>query len=56
MWGVEFPLPYMQLYNASAVGLKAVSSKLRVGGPATMQCQDVADFIKACSDQKVPVE
>ena len=21
-----------------------------------MQCQDVADFIKACSDQKIPVD
>ena len=45
MWGVAFPDPYMQLFNASSKALKAVDSSLRVGGPATMQTQFVPEFI-----------
>merc|ERR1711970_375356 len=47
MWGVAFPQPYMQLYNASALALKAVNDSLKVGGPATMQTQFVPEFIAA---------
>lgn len=56
MWGVDFPHPYMALYNASATALKAVDDQLRVGGPATMQTQDVGDFIARCQQSKIPVD
>lgn len=56
MWGVKFPEPYMQLYNASAVALKTVSPRLRVGGPATMQTLDVDGFIQACRTSNIPVD
>eukprot|EP01052_Picozoa_sp_SAG31_P055716 SAG31_NODE_15542_length_749_cov_1.504615_2_plen_150_part_00 len=35
----------MTLFNASSKALKAVHPALRVGGPATMQLLNVADFI-----------
>ena len=56
MWGVAFPEPYMKLYNASALALKAVNTSLKVGGPATEQTLYVADFIAAAEAQKLPVE
>jgi xylan 1,4-beta-xylosidase len=56
MWGVDFPHPYMELYNASAIALKNVDSSLRVGGPATMQTLDVAEFVKATQAQKLPMD
>lgn len=39
MWGVAFPQPYLQLYNASAAAIKSVNQSFRVGGPATMQVE-----------------
>lgn len=42
--GMPFPGTYMKLYNASSHAIKAVDSQLRVGGPATMQLLDVAEF------------
>tara|TARA_B110000208_G_C11762750_1_gene427527 strand:+ start:70 stop:1821 length:1752 start_codon:yes stop_codon:yes gene_type:complete len=45
MWGVTYPDPYMGLFNASAVALRGVNPKLRVGGPATMQTQHLQDFV-----------
>ena len=62
MWGFpdtpndRVPDVYMALYNASAVGLKAVHPSLRVGGPATAQTQNVAAFITACKAQNLPVD
>eukprot|EP00658_Telonema_sp_P-2_P026392 TRINITY_DN20653_c0_g1_i1.p1 TRINITY_DN20653_c0_g1~~TRINITY_DN20653_c0_g1_i1.p1 ORF type:complete len:537 (+),score=113.23 TRINITY_DN20653_c0_g1_i1:211-1821(+) len=56
MWGVPFPDPYMSLYNASALALKHVSPRLRVGGPATMQTQFVGEFIAATSSARLPVD
>eukprot|EP00040_Diaphanoeca_grandis_P040322 m.261685 g.261685 ORF g.261685 m.261685 type:complete len:576 (-) comp42806_c0_seq1:143-1870(-) len=55
MWGISFPQPYMQLYNASAAAVKNVHKSLKIGGPATMQTLDVADFIAACNNQSNPV-
>ena len=46
MWGMEYPFPYLDLYNASAVALKAVDPNLQVGGPATMQVSAV--YVCAC--------
>jgi beta-xylosidase len=60
MWGFPdsptVPDVYMAMYNASAVGLKAVHPGLRVGGPATAQTQYVADFVKACKAQHLPLD
>ena len=56
MWGVDFPDPYMSLYNASARALKAVDRALKVGGPATMQTLDVAEFIANASAYNIPVD
>ena len=35
LWGMEYPHPYLDLYNASARALKDAHPSLQVGGPAT---------------------
>lgn len=59
MWGVAFPQPYLQLYNASAAAIKSVNQSFRVGGPATMQvgrktqpCLQAAQRAASCSRQR----
>jgi xylan 1,4-beta-xylosidase len=47
---------YWELYDHTARALKAVSSRLRVGGPATAQAAWADAFIQHCADQKVPVD
>lgn len=47
---------YYKLYNVSARALKRVSSRLRVGGPATAQAAWVDRFIRHCVDGNVPVD
>ncbi len=47
---------YFELYDHTARDLKAVSSRLRVGGPATAQAAWADVFIRHCSDNKVPVD
>jgi len=47
---------YWQLYDHAAGAIKAVSPRLRVGGPSTAQAAWVADFIQHCSENKVPVD
>jgi xylan 1,4-beta-xylosidase len=44
---MDFGDTYMRLFNASFQALKAVSPKLRVGGPATMELRSVRDFLEA---------
>ena len=56
MWGMGFPEPYMSLFNASSVAPKGVHEGLKVGGPATMQLLNVADFIKAATDRNIPFD
>lgn len=56
LWGMDFPRPYMDLYASSAKALKAVSPKLRVGGPATMQVLHVEDFVNAARAAELPVD
>eukprot|EP00937_MAST-01D_sp_MAST-1D-sp2_P005685 g5685.t1 len=56
MWGIEAGdmgasgqaanSPYMALYNASYFALKAVSRRLRVGGPATAELQEIRGFVQ----------
>jgi len=47
---------YFDLYDHTARALKAVSPRLRVGGPATAQAAWADTFIKHCADNKVPVD
>eukprot|EP00927_Polykrikos_kofoidii_P017021 TRINITY_DN17727_c0_g1_i1.p1 TRINITY_DN17727_c0_g1~~TRINITY_DN17727_c0_g1_i1.p1 ORF type:complete len:549 (-),score=139.24 TRINITY_DN17727_c0_g1_i1:228-1874(-) len=56
LWGMDFPHPYMDLYASSARALKAVSPRLRVGGPATMQVLHVEDFVDAAQAANLPID
>src|SRR5579863_6442618 len=47
---------YWELYDHTARALKAVSPRLRVGGPATAQAAWADAFIKHCVDNNVPVD
>ena len=47
---------YFQLYDASARALKKVSSRLRVGGPATAQAAWVDRFIAHAVENQVPLD
>lgn len=47
---------YWELYDHTARSLKAVDAQLRVGGPATAQAAWVADFIRHCAENHVPVD
>ena len=56
-WGGEpRQATYWELYDHTARALKAVSPKLRVGGPTTAQAAWADAFIKHCVDQHVPVD
>jgi xylan 1,4-beta-xylosidase len=47
---------YFRLYDTTARALKAVSPRLRVGGPATAQAAWVEAFLKHAAAGKVPVD
>ena len=47
---------YFELYDHTARALKAVSSRLRVGGPATAAADWVDAFLAHCAQQNVPVD
>jgi xylan 1,4-beta-xylosidase len=47
---------YFELYDHTARALKAVNTRLRVGGPATAQAAWADDFIRHCTEKKVPVD
>jgi xylan 1,4-beta-xylosidase len=47
---------YFELYDHTARALKAVSPRLRVGGPATAQAAWADVFIRHCADNQVPVD
>jgi xylan 1,4-beta-xylosidase len=47
---------YYELYDVTARALKAVSPRLRVGGPATAQAAWVDRFIRHCAEDHVPVD
>jgi xylan 1,4-beta-xylosidase len=47
---------YWQLYDHTARAIKQVSSRLRVGGPATAQAAWADAFIQHCAEKKVPVD
>jgi xylan 1,4-beta-xylosidase len=47
---------YYHLYDVAARAIKSVSSRLRVGGPATAQAAWVDRFLKHCAENHVPVD
>ncbi len=47
---------YWELYDHTARSVKRVSTRLRVGGPATAQAAWADAFIQHCAENKVPVD
>jgi xylan 1,4-beta-xylosidase len=56
MWGMDYPHPYLDLYNASAMAIKSVHPSLQVGGPATAGLQYVQDFVDDTKKMNIPVD
>jgi xylan 1,4-beta-xylosidase len=56
-WGGRPNMPtYFELYDHTALALKKVSQRIRVGGPSTAQAAYVADFLKHCKEHNIPVD
>ncbi|HEY0161474.1 MAG TPA: glycosyl hydrolase family 39 [Edaphobacter sp.] len=47
---------YFELYDHTALALKKVSPRLRVGGPATAQAGWTGDFLRHCKEKNIPVD
>lgn len=47
---------YFKLYKYSALAVKSIDHRLKVGGPASSFCLWVEDFLKYCENQSVPVD
>jgi xylan 1,4-beta-xylosidase len=47
---------YWQLYDNTAIALKKVNPRLRVGGPASAQAGWVDAFIRHCAEKHIPVD
>jgi xylan 1,4-beta-xylosidase len=47
---------YWELYDQTAVTIKKVNIRLRVGGPATAQAAWVDAFIRHCTEKQIPVD
>ena len=54
--GVPRPKSYFELYAHTARDLKAVSPRLRVGGPATAAADWVTDFLRFAVENRVSVD
>lgn len=54
--GIPRDKSYFELYEHTARDLKAVSPRLRVGGPATAAADWVTPFLKYVNDHKVPLD
>ena len=54
--GIPRDRSYFDLYAHTARVLKAVSPKIRVGGPATAAIAWISDFLKFTADNHVPVD
>src|ERR1700726_3818315 len=46
---------YYELYDRAAVAVKRVSSRLRIGGPATAQAAWADRFLPHCKEKNIPV-
>jgi xylan 1,4-beta-xylosidase len=47
---------YFELYDHTALAVKKVSSRIRIGGPATAQAAWVAAFLQHCKQNNIPVD
>jgi xylan 1,4-beta-xylosidase len=47
---------YWELYDHTALAIKKVNSRLRVGGPATAQAAWVDAFIRHCAEKHIPLD
>lgn len=47
---------YFQLYDETALAVKKVDPKIRIGGPATAQAAWVDNFIAHCTEKHVPFD
>ena len=47
---------YFELYDHTALALKKISRRLRVGGPATAQAAWTGDFLHHCKEKNIPVD
>jgi xylan 1,4-beta-xylosidase len=47
---------YFELYDHTALALKKVNSRLRVGGPATAQAAWTGEFLRHCKEKNIPVD
>lgn len=47
---------YFELYDHTALAIKKVSSRLRIGGPATAQAAWTGDFLRHCKENNIPVD
>jgi xylan 1,4-beta-xylosidase len=47
---------YWELYDHTALAIKKISSKLRVGGPATAQAAWVDAMIRHCNEKNIPLD
>jgi xylan 1,4-beta-xylosidase len=47
---------YWELYDHTALAVKKVNRRLRIGGPATAQAAWVNAFIQHCAQQKIPLD
>jgi len=54
--GIPRKKSYFDLYAHTARALKAVSPRLRVGGPASSAAYWIPDFLKYCADNHAPVD
>jgi len=56
LWGMDYPHPYLELYNASARAVKAVHPALQIGGPATAGQAHIQDFVDDTKRLGIPVD
>ena len=50
---MNFPEPYMSLFNASSRAVKDVDRHIKIGGPATMQLNYLTYFVKECERRNI---
>jgi xylan 1,4-beta-xylosidase len=47
---------YFELYDHTALAIKKVNSRIRIGGPSTAQAAWVGDFLQHCKQNNIPVD
>jgi xylan 1,4-beta-xylosidase len=47
---------YFELYDHTALAVKKVSNRIRIGGPSTAQAAWVAAFLQHCKQNSIPVD